>query len=95
MAKNFKLHLAHHFDYTRHVQKVFFETANHSANSDAWFAKKTDRKFRWEVIRKWCAKFENAPWYQTYGTYNLGSKRDNLKITFQYPFYYQVRMSTT
>ena len=30
--------------------------------------KKTDRKFRWEVTRKWCAKFENAPWYQTDGS---------------------------
>ena len=60
MAKNFKLHFAHRFDGTRHVQKVILKLLRHSTNSDACLAKKTDRKFRWEVTTKRCAKFENA-----------------------------------
>ena len=67
--KNFKLVFAHHFDGTRHVQKVFFEVTNNCTNSDAWFAKKTDRKFRWEVTTKRCAKFENTLQNQMDGRY--------------------------
>ena len=67
MAKKLQVHLAQRFDGTRHVQKVFLKLLLHSTNSDGCSAKKTDRKFRWEVTTKRCAKFENAPWYQTDG----------------------------
>ena len=71
--KNFKLHFAHRFDSVKQMQKVFLKLLRHSTNSDACLAKKTDRKFRWEVTTKRCANFENALWEQMDGTYFLDS----------------------
>ena len=65
--KNFKLAFAHHFDSVKQMLKAILKLLIHSTNSGACTAKKTDRKFRSEVSTKWCAKFENAPWYQMDG----------------------------